>query len=75
MGVGDILVTDLVVEVGVITGLNLVKVNGVLERVSESDVKANSDEVVDDATMDAEVATVIVVDGVVAFGVNVVAEL
>ena len=65
----------MVVEIGVITGLVLVKVNGVLERVSESDVKANSDEVVDDAPMDAEVCTVIVVDGAVAFGVNVVAEL
>ena len=75
MEVGDILVTDFVAVVGVITGVVLVSVNGVLDSVSENEVKANSDEVVDDRTMDAEVCPVIVVDGAVAFCLNVVAEL
>ena len=75
MGVGDILATDVEAEVGVITGVVVVSANFVTDGVSESELEANCGEVKVETTLDAEVCTVIEVDGTVTLGLNVVAGL
>ena len=75
MGVGDILVTDVEAEVGVITGVVVVSANFVTDEAAESELEANCGEVKVETTLDAEVCTVIEVDGTVTLGLNVVAGL
>ena len=75
MGVGDILATDSKAEVGLITCVVVVSANFVTDEVSESELEANCGEVKVETTLDAEVCTVIEVDGTVTLGLNVVAGL
>ena len=61
--------------VGLTTKVVFGSVTGVTDGVCESELEANCGEVVFDATVDAEVSTVIVVEGAVTLGLDVVAEV